>query len=78
NLTSDKIKAGDELSISGIKSSNNKTSTTKNSSTSEHTVQKGETLWDIAKKYNTTVDALKKLNGFKNNDIQYGKEIKIK
>ncbi|MBN1638531.1 MAG: LysM peptidoglycan-binding domain-containing protein [Ignavibacteriales bacterium] len=61
-----------------MKSSNNKTSTTKNSSTTEHTVQKGETLWDIAKKYNTTVDELKKINSLKNNDIQYGKKIKVK
>lgn len=29
-------------------------------------VQKGDTLWSIAKRYNTTVDALAKLNGIEN------------
>ena len=29
-------------------------------------VQKGDTLWSIAKRYNTTVDALAKLNDIEN------------
>jgi LysM repeat protein len=29
-------------------------------------VQKGDTLWSIAKRYNTTVDALVKLNSIEN------------
>jgi LysM repeat protein len=29
-------------------------------------VQKGDTLWSIAKRYNTTVDALAKLNNIEN------------
>lgn len=33
-----------------------------------YTVVKGDTLWDISRKYNTTVDALVKLNGIKNPD----------
>jgi len=34
-----------------------------------HTVIKGETLWRISKKYGTTVEAIKQLNGLKNNII---------
>ena len=36
-----------------------------------HTVQKGETLYSISKKYNTTVLALRKLNKLKENDKIY-------
>ena len=44
-----------------------------------YTVKAGDTLSVIAKKYNTTVDALVKLNGIKNkNLIRTGQVIKIK
>ena len=44
-----------------------------------YTVKAGDTLSAIAKKYNTTVDALVKLNGIKNKDlIHTGQVIKIK
>lgn len=43
-----------------------------------HTVQKGETLSLIAKKYNTTVDTLVKKNGIKNKNLIYvGQVLKI-
>ena len=35
-----------------------------------HTVQKGDTLYSIAKKYNLTVDKLKSLNNLKTNNIK--------
>lgn len=34
-----------------------------------YTVVKGDTLWDISRRYNTTVDNLVKLNGIKNPDL---------
>lgn len=43
-----------------------------------YTVQKGDTLTAIAKKYNTTVDALVKKNNIKDkNKIKVGQEIKV-
>ncbi len=42
-----------------------------------HTIKQGETLNRIAKKYGTTVDAIKKANGMKNDNIVAGKELKI-
>ena len=42
------------------------------------TVKSGQTLSQIAKKNNTTVDKLKRLNGIKGNTIQAGKKIKVK
>ena len=41
-----------------------------------HTVE-GDTLEDIAKKYNTTVDALIKLNDIKDNKLYIGEKIRI-
>jgi membrane-bound lytic murein transglycosylase D len=43
-----------------------------------HTIQNGDNLWNIAQKYNTTVDNLKQLNGFgKNYMLQKGMKIKV-
>jgi LysM repeat protein len=40
-----------------------------------HTVQSGETLYGIAKKYNVKVDALQFLNAMKNNIIEIGQKL---
>lgn len=49
------------------------------SSKKYHTVQKGDTLWEIAKKYGTTVDKLVNLNKIKNPDLVYpGQKIRVK
>ncbi len=40
-----------------------------------HRVAKGETLWKISQRYNTTVEVLKELNGLKNTCINVGQEI---
>jgi len=42
-----------------------------------HTVIKGETLWRISKKYGTTVDTIKALNGLKNNIISTGVKLRV-
>lgn len=42
-----------------------------------YTVQSGDTLYGIARKYNTTVDAIKSLNQLKNNTLSIGQVLKI-
>ena len=42
-----------------------------------HTVQTGDTLYSIAKKYNTTVDAIKSLNNLTSNILSIGQVLKI-
>lgn len=41
------------------------------------TINKGDTLYSIAKKYNTTVDELKKLNNLTSNTLSIGQTLKI-
>lgn len=43
-----------------------------------HVVAKDETLYSIARAYNTTPEKLSKLNGIKNNLITVGKKLKVK
>ena len=42
-----------------------------------HTVEKGETLYSISKRYGLTVDALKKLNNMTSNNIGLGQKLKL-
>lgn len=47
-------------------------------STLIHTVKTNETLYGISKKYGVPVDAIKKLNGLRDNTISIGQELKIR
>ena len=38
-------------------------------------VDKEESLWDIAKKYNTTIDHIMKLNGLENDKVNAGDKL---
>jgi len=42
-----------------------------------HIVEKGETLYSIAKKYNTSVDVLRKINNFGDANISLGQSIQV-
>ncbi|RMG85760.1 MAG: LysM peptidoglycan-binding domain-containing protein [Bacteroidetes bacterium] len=43
-----------------------------------HIVQKGDTLYSISKRYGTTVDQLRKLNGLTSNIIHSGQKLRVK
>lgn len=47
------------------------------SSNTTYTVKKGDSLYAIAQKYNTTVDKLKQLNNLTNNNISIGQTLKL-
>ena len=47
------------------------------SSITEYTVQPGDTLWAIARRYNTTVDVIKSLNGLTSDLLRIGQTLKI-
>lgn len=51
---------------------------TKKSSYKYHTVQRGDTLWNIARKYDGTIEQLKQLNNLsRNTTIKVGAKIKV-
>ncbi|PLW92120.1 MAG: hypothetical protein C0592_12415 [Marinilabiliales bacterium] len=82
-LSSDKIVAGKKLIIytnkSGNYVSNNGNNNTNQNSglRKTHIVQKGESLWSIAQKYNTSVDKIKKANGLTSDRINIGDKLII-
>lgn len=43
----------------------------------EYTVRSGDTLWLLANRYGTTVDAIKKLNGLYSDDLSIGQVLRI-
>src|SRR5690606_5428177 len=42
-----------------------------------HVVRQGDTLFSLARRYNTTVDALRKLNNLKGNKLAVGKRLRV-
>lgn len=56
----------------------NSTKETKNSGAIYHVVEKDQTLYAIARMYNTTPEKLAKLNNLKSNKIIVGKKLKVK
>ncbi|APY08900.1 N-acetylmuramidase [Winogradskyella sp. J14-2] len=48
-----------------------------NSGTTIHIVAKGDTLYSLSKRYNTTVDAIKSMNSLSSNTLAIGQELKI-
>ncbi len=68
NLTSNTLQIGQELILPGFEDTD---------SDLTYVVQTGDSLWNIAKKYNITVDELKKANNLTSNLLQIGQELII-
>lgn len=50
---------------------------TPSTSTKTHTVASGDTLWGVAKRYNTTVSAIQQLNQLRSESLYVGQKLKI-
>ena len=46
-------------------------------STLRHTVQRGESLWIIARRHGTTVDTLTRANGLRSTELRAGQVIEV-
>lgn len=68
NLSNTSLSIGQTLKIPSSSSNTNITT---------YIVKKGDSLYSIAKKYNTTVDSLKKKNNLKTNNLSIGQKIII-
>jgi len=71
NLTSNTLSIGQTLKI---RDNNNELIT---EDTDYYVVKKGDTLYNIANKYNVSVDEIKSLNNLTSNNLQIGDKIKI-
>ena len=67
NLTNNNLSIGQKLIIKTI-----------SMTTDYYIVKKGDTLYDIARKYNTTIDNIKRLNNLTNNNLSIGQRLVIK
>ena len=67
SLTGDNLQIGQVLQIP----------TGQSSSYFDYTVRSGDTLWLLANRYGTTVDAVKRLNGLTSDNLQIGKVLRI-
>lgn len=67
NLSSNTLTIGQQLNISN----------STNSNTTTYTVSKGDTLYNIAKKYNVSVDNLKVFNNLTSNNLSIGQILQI-
>jgi len=70
NLSSNLIKIGQELTI--------KETSKKNESVNSVVVKKGDTLYSLSKRYNTTVEELKRLNNLETNLILVGQTLRLR
>lgn len=70
-LTSTNLSIGQRLIIP------NSQGTPPSSGTNNYIVQSGDSLWSIAKKFNTTVDEIKRLNNLSSNVLTLGQVLKI-
>jgi LysM repeat protein len=70
----DKVKISNLASLSKDKTSKKQEEAKK---TLTHTVKKGETLFSIHKKYNVSLDDLKKWNKLKNNNVHVGQKLQV-
>ena len=66
-LTSDLINVGQVLKIPASQSGGY----------TEYTVRSGDTLWLISRRFDTTVDAIKSLNGLTSDMLNIGQVLKI-
>ncbi len=68
NLTSDALSIGQVLQIP---------TTTSGTGTTTYVVKSGDSLWSIANRYNTTVDAIKNASGIISNNLSIGQVLTI-
>ena len=72
NLSSDALMIGQTLKIP----TNTSNSTTSGNNTT-YTVKSGDSLYKIAQRYNTTVNAIKRLNGLSSDNLSVGQQLLI-
>ena len=77
NTTVDEIKSLNNLTTNNLSIGQNLKVPTMNEEYVNYTVVKGDSLYQIAKKYNVTVNEIKSLNNLTTNNLSIGQILKI-
>ena len=77
NLKNDSLTIGQLLKIPSVGESDEGSSSGSGENYFLYSVVSGDSLYAIAKKYNTTVDEIKRLNNLKSNTLSIGQVLKI-
>jgi membrane-bound lytic murein transglycosylase D len=78
NLDSPNIRVGQELKVTGRPATPAPAASKPAAAGPTHTVAAGDTLYSIARKYNLTVDDLKKINKLESDSVRPGRVLKVK
>jgi nucleoid-associated protein YgaU len=69
---------GSKAPIKSKKAKRGKSQKSKGAGSQDYTVKQGDTLYAIAKQFNTSVQALKERNGLRSNELAVGQQLKVK
>ena len=78
-LKSNDLQPGDKLQVSstGVKTAQAPTTSTSKTRTGTYKVSRGDNLYDIARKFHTSVPYIKALNGIRSNTIKPGQKLRV-
>lgn len=78
NISKNLIRPGQRLRIKAVEQKTQSTSSSPDGKIIYHTVRSGDTLWDIAKEYNSTIDSIRKLNQMGSSSrLKPGQKLKV-
>jgi LysM repeat protein len=78
NISNDALNIGQKLLVSKAAKTTQNNTEKVTTNVVYHTVEKGDTLYSISRKYNVKVDAIKELNKLSDNTLSVGQKLRIK
>lgn len=78
NISDNALSVGDKLLVSKAEKVETKKAEKVTTNSVYHTVEKGDTLYSISRKYDVSVDDIKKLNNLTDNALSVGQKLKVK
>lgn len=78
NISKNLIRPGQQLRVKAVEQKTQSSSSSPDGKIIYHTVRSGDTLWDIAKEYNSTIDSIRKLNKMGSSSrLKPGQKLKV-
>lgn len=78
NISKNLIRSGQQLRVKAVEQKTQSSTSSPDGKIIYHTVRSGDTLWDIAKEYNSTIDSIRKLNKMGSSSrLKPGQKLKV-